>query len=134
MTSLQDAMRNQPYPCFRLARVPETLKHQLKKGMLCLYNIDERTYEFPTVRFGPGERLFPCLEFIGYYSIEEFRDRVFAGRVPVSCPSCKGPAEEAGLISFELEEPGTAPVEFADGEGELFVCEFCRRPFALLIT
>ena len=133
MTSLKDALRNQPYPCFTLTGVPETLKQQLKKGMLCLYNIDERIFEFPTVgRFGPAEMASSYLAFVGYYSIEEFRDLVFAGRSPVSCPSCKGPVEDAGLISFELEEPGRARVDVASGDAELFVCEFCRRPFALM--
>jgi hypothetical protein len=133
MTSLKDALRNQPYPCFKLTSVPETLHHRLKRGMLCLYNIDNRIFEFPTVgQFGPGEELFPFLDFVGYYSIEDFRDLVFAGRIPVSCPSCRGPVEDAGLISFELEEPGTAPLDFATGDAELFVCQFCRRPFALM--
>lgn len=133
MNSLKDVLRNQPYPCFKLTAVPETLKHQLKRGMLCLYNIDKRIFEFPTVgRFRPAEYLFSYLDFVGYYSIEEFRDLVFAGRSPVSCPSCKGPAEDAGLISFELEEPGRAEVHSASGDAEIFVCEFCGRPFALM--
>jgi hypothetical protein len=133
MTTLLDILRNQPYPCFKLATVPEALKHQLKNGMLCLYNIDSRIFEFPTVgQFGPADNLLSCLDFVGYYSIEEFRDLVFAGRLPVSCPSCKGPAEDAGLISFVLEEPGTAQVDFASGDAEIFVCEFCGRPFALM--
>lgn len=133
MTSLKDALRNQPYPCFKLTTVPETLKQLLKKGMLCLYNIDKRVFEFPTVgQFGPADIVSSHLAFVGYYSIEEFRDLVFAGRCPVSCPSCKGPVEDAGMISFELEEPGTAQVEFAGGDAEFFVCEFCRRPFALM--
>lgn len=133
MTSLKDVLRNQPYPCFKLISVPETLKHQLKKGMLCLYNIDKRIFEFPIVgQFGPAEKLFSYLDFLGYYSIEDFRDLVFAGRFPVSCPSCKGPVEDAGMISFELEEPGPAQVDFASGDAEIFVCEFCSRPFALM--
>jgi len=133
MISLQDVMSKQPYPCFKLAAVPEKLKHQLKKGMLCLYNIDNRIFEFPTVgRFGPDDILFSGLVFAGYYSIEEFRDLVFAGRLPVSCPSCKGPALDAGLISFELEETGTARIDCVNGDAEIFVCEFCRRPFALM--
>jgi hypothetical protein len=101
--------------------------------MLCLYNIDRRTFEFPIVgRLESAEELFSYLDFIGYYSIEDFRDLVFAGRLPVSCPSCKGPAEDAGMISFELEEPGTAQFDFAGGDAEIFVCEFCSRPFALM--
>ena len=133
MVSLKDVLRNQPYPCFKLTAVPDTLKHLLKKGMLCLYNIDKRTFEFPTVgRFGPAEHLFSYLDFIGYHSIEDFRDRVFAGRIPVSCPSCKGPVEDAGLISYELEEPGRAEVDSANGDAEFFICEFCGRPFALM--
>jgi hypothetical protein len=133
MTSLQDVLRKQPYPCFKLTGVPETLKCQLQQGMLCLYNIENRVYEFPTAgKFGPVEILISYLEFIGYYSIEEFRDLVFAGRLPVSCPSCKGPVEDAGLISFELEEPGTAAIGFTSGDAEIFVCEFCSRPFAVM--
>lgn len=133
MISLQDVLRKQPYPCFRLTAVPEKLTQQLKKGMLCLYNIDERTFEFPTVgQFGADDSLFSRLVFVGYYSIEDFRDLVFAGRLPVSCPSCKGPAEDAGLVSFELEESGTARVDCVNGDAEIFVCEFCRRPFALM--
>src|SRR5690349_1337285 len=133
MISLKDVLSKQPYPCFKVAVVPEGLKPQLKKGMLCLYNIDRRTFEFPTVgQFQGDESLFSCLNFVGYYSIEDFRDLVFAGRLPVSCPSCKGPAEDAGLISFELEETGTAQVDFANGDAELFVCEFCGKPFALI--
>lgn len=133
MTSLKDVLRNQPYPCFKLASVPETLKHQLKKGMLCLYNIDKRIFEFPIVgQLGPAEILFSYLDFVGYYSIEDFRDLVFAGRLPVSCPSCKGPVENAGMISFELEEQGRAQVDFASGDAEIFICEFCSRPFALM--
>ena len=133
MTSLKDVLKNQPYPCFKLTSVPETLKHQLKKGMLCLYNIDKRSFEFPAVgQFGLTEKLFSYLDFVGYYSIEDFRDLVFAGRLPLSCPSCKGPVEDAGRISFEQEEPGTAQVDFANGDAEIFVCEFCSRPFALM--
>lgn len=133
MNSLKDVLRNQPYPCFNLARVPDALEHHLKKGMLCLYNIDRRTFEFPIVgRFESAEELFSYLDFVGYYSIEDFRDLVFAGRLPVSCPSCKGPVEDAGMISFELEEPGTAQFDFAGGDAEIFVCEFCSRPFALM--
>jgi hypothetical protein len=101
--------------------------------MLCLYNIDKRIFEFPTVgQFGPDAIMFSCLVFVGYYSIEEFRDQVFAGRLPVSCPSCKGPVEDAGLVSFELEETGTAQVDCTNGDAEIFVCEFCRRLFALM--
>jgi hypothetical protein len=133
MISLKDVLINQPYPCFKLTAVPETLKHLLKKGMLCLYNIDRRSLEFPTVgQFGPAEDLLSSLDFIGYYSIEEFRDRVFADRIPISCPSCRGPVEDAGLISYELEERGTAQVDFVSGDAEIFVCEFCSRPFALM--
>ena len=101
--------------------------------MTCLYNIDKRIFEFPTVgQFGPAEDLFTYLDFVGYYTIEEFRDLVFAGRIPVSCPSCKGPVEDAGLISYELEEPGNAEVDSPSGDAEIFVCEFCGRPFALM--
>ena len=133
MISLKDVLKNQPYPCFKLTTVPETLNHLLKKGMLCLYNIDARSFEFPTVgQIGPADNLFSNLDFIGYYSIDDFRDRVFAGRIPVCCPSCRGPVEDAGLISFELEEPGTAQVDFVSGDAEIFVCEFCSRPFALM--
>ena len=134
MTTLKDVLRNQPYPCFKLTSVPEALKHQLIKGMLCLYNIDRRIFEFPTVgQFGPSDNLFSYLDFVGYYSIEDFRDLVFAGRLPVSCPSCKGPVvEDAGMISFELAEPGTTQVDFTSGDAEIFVCEFCGRPFALM--
>jgi len=125
----------QPYPCFKLTAVPEDLKHRLKAGMLCLYNIDGRSFEFPTVgRFGADENLFSSLVLVGYYSLEEFRDLVFAGRLPVSCPSCKGPVEDAGMISFELEETGSARVDCVNGDAEIFVCEFCRRPFALMPT
>ena len=131
--SLQDVLRKQPYPCFKLIAVPEKITQQLKTGMLCLYNIDTRTFEFPTVgQFGADADLFPCLVLVGYYSIEDFRDLVFAGRLPVSCPSCKGPVEDAGLISFEVEETGTAQIDCANGDAELFVCEFCHRPFALI--
>lgn len=133
MISLQDVLKGQPYPCFKLTAVPENLQQHLKPGMLCLYNIDTRAFEFPTVgRFGADDNLFPSLVFAGYYSLEEFRDLVFAGRLPVSCPSCKGPVEDAGLISFELEETGTALIECTNGDAEIFVCEFCRRPFALM--
>jgi len=133
MISLQDVLKKQPYPCFKLNAVPEYLMNKLKKGMHCLYNIDERTFEFPTVgRFEADDSLFSCLVFVGYYSIEDFRDLVFAGRLPVSCPSCKGPAEDGGLISFELEETGTAQIDYVNGDAEIFVCEFCRRPFALM--
>lgn len=133
MASLKDVLKSQPYPCFKLTAVPENLKHLLKRGMTCLYNIDRRIFEFPTVgQFGPAEELFNYLDFVGYYSIEEFRDLVFAGRIPVSCPSCKGPVEDAGLISYELEEPGRAEIDSASGDAEIFVCEFCGRPFALM--
>ena len=133
MPLLEDVLSQQPYPCFRLAKVPADLKAQLKKGMLCLYNIDKRIFDFPTVaQFGPAERLFSYLDFIGYFSIDEFRDLVFAERLPVRCPSCKGPAQDAGFISFELEEPGTAPIEVVSGDAEVFVCKFCKRPFAIM--
>jgi hypothetical protein len=133
MVPLASVLRNQPYPCFKLASVPETLKHQLKKGMLCLYNIDKRIFDFPIVgQIGPAEELFTYLDFIGYYSIEDFRDLVFAGRFPVSCPSCKGPVTDAGLVSFELEEEGTTQIDFATGDAEVFVCELCSRSFALM--
>ena len=133
MTSLKDVIMNQPYPCFKLASVPDAMKHQLKKGMHCLYNIDRRTFEFPTVgQFGLDENFLSYLDFVGYYSIVDFRDLVFAGRLPLSCPSCKGPVEDAGLISFELAESGTTQVDFASGDAELFVCEICGRPFALM--
>jgi len=133
MTFLERVLRNQPYPCFKLARVPEMLKPQLKKGMLCLYNIDKRTFDFPIVgQIEPAEGLFAYLDFVGYYSVEDFRDLVFTGRLPVNCPSCKGPVEDAGMVSFELEETGTAEVDFAGGDAEIFVCQLCSRPFALM--
>ena len=69
---------------------------------------------------------------MGYYSLADFRDLVFAGRLPVNCPSCKGPVEDAGMISFELEETGPAQLAFAAGDAEMYVCEFCGRPFALM--
>lgn len=135
MATLKDVLRNQPYPCFKLASVPETLKHQLKKGMLCLYSIDERIFDFPTVgQIGPAEELFTYLDFVGYYSVEDFRDLVFAGRFPVSCPSCKGPVEDAGMASFELEETGSAQFDLASGDAEVFVCQLCGRPFAMMPT
>lgn len=133
MPPLEKVLRNQPYPCFRLVSVPAALDSRLKKGMLCLYNIDEKTFEFPVFgRIGPAEELLASLDFVGYYALEEFRDLVFAGRLPVTCPSCKGPAEDAGMISFELEETGTAQLAFASGDAEMYACEFCGRPFALM--
>jgi hypothetical protein len=133
MASLKGVLRNQPYPCFRLASVPEPLELRLKKGMLCLYNIDKRVFDFPIFgQIGPAEELFEHLDFIGYYSVEDFRDLVFAGRFPVNCPSCKGPVEDAGMVSFELEEPGTAKFDLASGDAEVFVCELCGRSFALM--
>jgi len=133
MTPLEKVLRNQPYPCFRLSSVPDALNNRLKKGMLCLYNIDEKIFDFPVVgQIGPSEELFSCLDFVGYYSLEEFRDLVFAGRLPVTCPSCKGPVEDAGMISFELEETGTAQISYATGDAEMYVCEFCGRPFAVM--
>ena len=135
MTSLKDVLTNQPYPCFNLAGVPENLKHQLKKGMLCLYNIDKRVFEFPLVgQIGPAEELFSYLTFVGYYSVEDFRDLVLDGRLPINCPSCKGPVEDAGMISFELEETGTAQFDIASGDAEIFVCKLCNRHFALMPT
>lgn len=132
-TSLDMVLRNQPYPCFKLVSPPEGLKHQLKKGMLCLYNIDNRTFEFPIVgRITPAEELFGYLDFVGYFSVEEFRDLVFAGRLPVTCPSCKGPATDAGMISFEVEEAGTVEVDYVNGDGEIFICDLCGRHFALM--
>lgn len=133
MTDLKEVIGSQPYPCFKLAIVPEALKQKLKKGMLCLYNIEQRIFEFPNAgRFGPAEQLFSCLDFVGYYSIQDFRDFVFAGQLPVSCPSCKGPVEDAGMISFELEEPGTAQIDFISGDAEMYACEYCGRLFALM--
>jgi hypothetical protein len=133
MTPLEKVLRNQPYPCFRLVRVPDALNNRLKKGMLCLYNINEKIFNFPVVgQIGPAEELFAHLDFIGYYSLEEFRDLVLAGRLPVNCPSCKGPVEDAGMISFELEESGTADLAFDTGDAEMYICEFCGRPFALM--
>lgn len=133
MPVFEDVLTQQPYPCFKLSSVPAALNPQLKEGMLCLFNIDKHIFEFPTVgQVGPAEKLFSYLDFIGYYSIAEFRDLVFAGLLPVSCPSCKGPVKDAGMVSFDLEEPGTAPVDFVSGDAELFVCEFCSRPFALM--
>jgi hypothetical protein len=133
MTHLEKVLRNQPYPCFRLVRVPDALNNRLKKGMLCLYNIDKKIFDFPVVgQIGLAEELFAYLDFVGYYSLEDFRGVVFAGRLPVNCPSCKGPVEDAGTISFELEEPGTAELAFATGDAEMYICEFCGRPFALM--
>lgn len=133
MTSLKDVMRNQPYPCFRVARVPEGLGARLKVGAACLYRIEERIFEFPLVgQIGPAEELFDYLGFVGYYTVEQFRDLVFASRLPVSCPSCKGPVEDAGLISFEVEEGGTAELDFVNGDAEAFVCTHCGRPFAVM--
>lgn len=133
MTGMQDIIRQQPYPCFKLVSVPPELKSQLKKGMLCLYNIDGHTLEFPTVgELAPADRLLPYLDFFGYYSIDDFRDLVLAEVLPVNCPSCKGPAEDAGFISFELEETGSAEIDFVDGDAELYVCKFCKRPFAVM--
>jgi hypothetical protein len=133
MTPLENVLRNQPYPCFRLVSVPGALNNRLKKGMLCLYNIDHKIFDFPVVgQIGPAEELFAYLDFVGYYSLEEFRDLVLAGRLPVNCPSCKGPVEDAGMISFELEETGTAQLAFATGDAEMYVCEFCGRPVALM--
>jgi hypothetical protein len=130
---LEKVLRNQPYPCFRLVSVPDALNNRLKKGMLCLYNIDKKIFDFPVVgQIGPAEELFAYLDFVGYFSLEEFSELVFAGRLPVNCPSCKGPAEDAGMISFELEETGTADLAFATGDAEMYVCEFCGRPFALM--
>lgn len=135
MPVFEDVLSQQPYPCFKLASVPAGLDPKLKKGMLCLFNIDKHVFEFPIVgQVGPAETLFSYLDFIGYYSIGEFRDLVFAGLLPVSCPSCKGPVKDAGMISYDLEEPGTAQVDFVSGDAELFVCDFCRRPFALMPT
>lgn len=104
MTLLEDVLRHQPYPCFRLASIPGALNNRLKKGMLCLYNIDQKIFDFPVGQIGPAEELFAYLDFVGYYSLADFRDLVLAGRLPVNCPSCKGPVEDAGMISFELEE------------------------------
>ena len=133
MPDLKEILSQQPYPCFRLSSVPPPLKGELKKGMVCLYNIDSHSFEFPTVgRLEPAEGLLPYLDFIGYYSIDDFRDLVFAGVLPINCPSCKGPVEDAGMISFEVEEPGTADVDFVDGDAELFLCRFCGRPFAIM--
>lgn len=133
MPLFEDVLSQQPYPCFKLVSVPAVLQSRLKRGMLCLYNIDRHLFEFPTVgQFDHAEKLFSHLDFLGYYSIDEFRDLVFAGQLPVSCPSCKGPARDAGMISFELEEPGTVPVGVVSGDAEIFVCEFCHRLFAVL--
>ncbi|RQW76924.1 MAG: hypothetical protein EHM51_02695, partial [Geobacter sp.] len=74
MKSLEKILANQPYPCFQVATIPEMLKHQLKKGMLCLYNIEKRIFDFPVVgQIGPAEGLFAHLDFIGYFSVEDFR-------------------------------------------------------------
>lgn len=133
MRDLEQILSQQPYPCFKLKSVPTELSKQLKKGMLCLYNIERQSLEFPTVgQVEPAEKLLPFLDFIGYFSIEDFRDLVFAGMLPIACPSCKGPVEDAGMISYEVEEPGTAEVDFIDGDAELFVCKFCKRPFAMM--
>ncbi|HEY6872832.1 MAG TPA: hypothetical protein VI298_08930 [Geobacteraceae bacterium] len=133
MTPLEKVLRNQPYPCFRLVRVPDALNDRLEKGMLCLYNIDKKIFDFPLVgQIGPAEELFAYLDFVGYYSLEDFRDLVLAGKLPINCPSCKGPVEDAGMVSFELEETGTAQLDCAAGDAEMYVCEFCGRPFALM--
>jgi hypothetical protein len=133
MPPLENILRNQPYPCFRLVSVPDGLNHRLKKGMLCLYNIDKKLFDFPLIgQIGPAEELFAYLDFVGYYSLVDFRDIVLAGQLPVNCPSCKGPVEDAGMISFELEEPGTAQLAFATGDAEMYLCEFCGRPFAVM--
>jgi hypothetical protein len=133
MPPLEKVLRNQPYPCFRLVSVPGDLNNRLKKGMLCLYNIDAKVFDFPVVgQIGPAAELFAYLDFVGYFSLEDFRDMVFAGRLPVNCPSCKGPVQDAGMISFELEETGTAQLAFDAGDAEIYVCEFCDRPFALM--
>lgn len=133
MKFLEKILVNQPYPCFQVATIPEMLKHQLKKGMLCLYNIEKRMFEFPVVgQIEPAEGLFDHLDFIGYFSVEDFRDLVFAGRLPINCPSCKGPVEDAGMVTFELEETGTAQYDCSTGDAEIFVCQFCSRPFALM--
>lgn len=59
MISLQEVLKGQPYPWFKLAAVPENLQQQLKQSMLCIYNIDTRSYEFATVgRFGADDILF----------------------------------------------------------------------------
>ena len=133
MAPLEKVMRNQPYPCFRLVGIPDGLANRLKKGMLCLYNIDRKVFDFPLVgQIGPAEELFAYLDFVGYYSLLDFRDLVLAGRLPVTCPSCKGPVEDVGMISYELEEPGSAQLAFAAGDAEMYVCEFCGRPFAVM--
>ncbi len=133
MAPLENVLRNQPYPCFRLIGIPDGLANRLKKGMLCLYNIERKVFDFPLVgEIGPAEQLFAYLDFVGYYSLLDFRNLVLAGQLPVTCPSCKGPAEDAGMISYELEEPGTAQLAFASGDAEMYVCEFCGRPFAVM--
>ncbi|HBG04295.1 MAG: hypothetical protein A2075_14065 [Geobacteraceae bacterium GWC2_58_44] len=133
MPLFQEVLSQQPYPCFKLTDVPLSLQPELKKGMLCLYNIDRHLFEFPTVgQFAHAEKLFSYLDFIGYYSIAEFRDLVFADLLPINCPSCKGPVKDAGMISFELEEPGTAEVNVVSGDAEVYVCDFCKRPFAVM--
>ncbi len=133
MTPLENVLRNQPYPCFRLVDAPADLANRLKKGMLCLYNIERKVFDFPLAgEIGPAEQLFAYLDFVGYYSLLDFRNLVLAGQLPVTCPSCKGPAEDAGMISYELEEPGTAQLAFTAGDAEMYVCEFCGRPFAVM--
>lgn len=133
MTDLKDVLWSQPYPCFKLIEVPEDLKQRLKKGMLCLYNIDQREFEFPTIgEIGPIDILFSYLDFIGYYSIEDFRELVFSGRLPVTCPSCKGPVEDAGMMSFEVEETGTVELDSISGDAEVYICKLCGRPFGLM--
>ncbi len=133
MAPLEKVLRNQPYPCFRLVGIPDGLANRLKKGMLCLYNIDRKVFDFPLVgHIGPAEELFAYLDFVGYYSLLDFRDFVLAGRLPITCPSCKGPVEEAGMISYEVEETGTAQLTFTAGDAEMYVCEFCGRPFAVM--
>ncbi len=133
MAPLEKVLRNQPYPCFRLVGIPDGLAGRLKKGMLCLYNIDRKVFDFPLVgQIGPAEELFAYLDFVGYYSPLDFRDLVLSGRLPVTCPSCKGPVEDAGMISYELEEAGTAQFAYSAGDAEMYVCEFCGRPFAVM--
>jgi hypothetical protein len=133
MLDMEEIVRQQPYPCFKLTSVPPSLKKELQRGMLCLYNIESQSLEFPTVgRVEPADKLLPYLDFIGYYSIDDFRDVVFSGVLPVNCPSCKGPVEDAGMISYEVEEPGTAEVDVVNGDAEVYVCKFCKRPFAVM--
>jgi hypothetical protein len=38
------------------------------------------------------------------------------------------------VVDFEVEEAGTAEVEYANGDAEVFICDLCGRHFALMPT